>query len=318
MKIARIILLLLLWGLMLAGIFWARNKSRDVVCKGIRVEVMNDDELPFVTPQAIKEELARNRITVINRPMWQLNIDKIETALKRSPYIEDAECILSVDGQLLVKVSQIVPVVRVFDGESSYYLNKDGKRMRANAMYHADVPIIRGHFTDRYPATRLLPLVQYVNADSALSALVTMYNVQDSNNIFIVPSIYGHVVNFGNLDNIEGKFDKLRLFYRKVMPERGWMTFDTLSVKWNHQVVATRRVKKVETVIEYSAEDNEPEADMATVMMGDDAPAETAVKADSKKDENAEKRPEMKPEKKAEPAKAEKKKEQNKNKKHKK
>lgn len=274
----------MLWGLLIAGIFWARGKSHDVKCKGIEVEVVNDDNLPFVTPAAIKEELERNHISVVNHPVWQVDIDKIEGILAKSPYIEFAQCYLTAEGSLRVKVSQLVPVVRVFDGDNSYYLNKDGKKMRATASYHADVPIIRGHFDNRYPATRLLPLVQYVNNDSALNALVTMYNVQDSNNIFLIPSIYGHVINFGNIDNIESKFEKLQLFYRRVMPERGWMTFDTISVKWNHQVVATRRVKKVETVVQITEEDNEDEADLATAGMGE-VQAPEKKKEEPKKEE---------------------------------
>lgn len=292
MKVARYIFLILLWSLLIAGIFWARNKAKDVICREIKVEVVNDDDLPFVTPKAIKEELAKNHITVINKPLWQINSDKIEAILSRSPYIEQAQCIIMPEGVLMVKVSQIVPVVRVFDGETSYYLNKDGKRMKANAIYHADVPIIHGHFTAKYPATRLLPLINHVNNDSVLNSLVTMYNVVDSNNIFLIPSIYGHVINFGDISNINNKFAKLQLFYKKVMPQRGWMTFDTISLKWGHQIVATRRVKKVETVIEYSPEDDEAEADMETITMGDindDNGKKTADASDNKKENEVKK-----------------------------
>lgn len=284
---------------MIGGIFWARGKSRDVKCTGIKVEVVNDDNLPFVTPKAIEEELKRHHLSVLNKPLWQVDIDKVETMLTRSPYIEQADCMLTPEGMLLVRVSQIVPVVRVFDGDNSYYLNKDGKRMRATESYHANVPIIKGHFTKQFPATRLLPLVNFVNNDSAWNSLVTMYSVRDSNNIYLVPSIHGHIINFGNISNIENKFAKLQLFYKKVMPQRGWMTFDTISVKWDHQVVATRRVKKVETVVEYTAEDDESEADMETVTMGD-IPAKAEP---DKKKEQAKKKEE--PKKKEESKKAE-------------
>ncbi len=297
MKIVKYIFLLLLWGLMIGGIYWARGKSRDVKCTGIKVEVVNEDNLPFVTPEAVKEELKRNHLSVLNKPLWQVDVDKVEMTLTRSPYIEHADCMLTPEGVLLVRVSQIVPVVRVFDGEDSYYLNKNGKRMEARHDYHANVPIIKGHFTKKFPATRLLPLVNFVNNDSAWSSLVTMYSVRDSNNIYLVPSIHGHIINFGSVSNIENKFAKLQLFYKKVMPQRGWMTFDTISVKWDHQVVATRRAKRVETVVEYTAEDDEAEADMETVTMGD-VPAK--AEPDKKKEETKKKE---EPKKKAEPEK---------------
>ena len=67
---------------------------------------------------------------------------------------------------------------------------------------------------------------------------------QDSRgDIIIVPTIRGHVVNFGDTSMVADKFDRLRRFYRGVMPTVGWETYDTLAVKWRGRVVATRRNK---------------------------------------------------------------------------
>ena len=60
-------------------------------------------------------------------------------------------------------------------------------------------------------------------------------------------------------------FAKLKLFYREVMPKRGWNTYDTISVKWNHQVVATRRTKAVVKPLDYDPEDDEQAPDIETI-----------------------------------------------------
>ena len=202
--------------------------------------------------------------------MWQIDASRIEQALQRSDYLEKAECVKGPDGVLMIRASQLVPVLRVFDGDQSYYVNRYGKKMSATASYHADVPVVQGHFTDRYPATRLLPMVQYVEGDSLLRSLVTMFTMRDSDNIFIVPAIYGHVVNMGNAADYEAKFRKLKLFYRKVMPAKGWETYDTISVKWDHQVVATRRHKAVKIEMTYDSAYDEPETDIQTMSIDED------------------------------------------------
>lgn len=173
-------------------------------------------------------------------------------------------------GVVYVRVQQIVPVMRVFDGTASYYVNRNGKRMTATDAFRADVPVVEGRFTGKFAPTRLLPMIEYVEADSLLHSLVTMYSVADSNNIYIVPSICGHVVNMGNADGYKEKFRKLMLFYRKVLPKMGWNTYDTISVKWDHQVVATRRVKKEYTVADYDPNDDEPTPDLETMTVGND------------------------------------------------
>jgi len=260
------------------GILWARDKSHDEVCTGIEVQVVNADSTSFVTPEGVLSDLKSQGINLEGKRMGDIDASDIEEALRLSPYLENADIVKCQDGKVLIRVSQLVPVFRVFDGESSYYVNRHGKHMTASNYYHSDVPVVQGHFTRKYPATRLLPLIDYVENDSLLHSLVTMYIVRDTNNIILVPSISGHVINIGNVTGLENKFAKLMLFYREVMPKRGWNTFDTISVKWNHQVVATRRTKAVQQTIEANPDDDEQAPDIQTMTVGTVEEAQHAEK----------------------------------------
>ena len=277
---------------LIAGILWARNKSQGEVCQTVEVEVINADSTSFVTPQGVLSDLDHQGMQFVGRRMADIDASDIEEILSHSPYLEFADIVKCPEGRLLIRVSQLLPVLRVFDGDQSYYVNRAGKRMDASVYYHTDVPVVQGHFSDRYPATRLLPLIDYVESDSLLRSLVTMYCVRDTNNIIIVPQISGHVVNMGNASGFENKFAKLLQFYREVMPKRGWNTFDTISVKWNHQVVATRRVKEVVQTIEYDPEDDEQAPDIETMDMtlkennAAASPAEQNENQDNKKKQN--------------------------------
>ena len=72
-----------------------------------------------------------------------------------------------------------------------------------------------------------------------------MISAQDSANIILVPAIRGHVINLGKAVNIADKFNRLRRFYAEVMPKKGWEFYDTISLKWDNQIVATRRKGKL-------------------------------------------------------------------------
>ena len=250
------------------GILWARNKSRGELCTVVDVEVLNADSTSFVTPQGVLSDLAGQGVKLEGKYMGDIDASDIEEALRQSPYLENADCVKCQDGRILIRVSQLVPVLRVFDGDASYYVNRAGKRMAASSYYHCDVPVVQGHFTRKYPATRLVPLIDYIEGDSMLHSLVTMYQVRDTNNIILVPNFSGHVINIGDVDDFENKFAKLKLFYREVLPVKGWNTYDTISLKWNHQIVATKRVKAVEQVIESHPEDDEQAPDMQTMALG--------------------------------------------------
>lgn len=291
-------ILLVLAAALVTGILWAKDKSRGEKCTGIEVQVINADSTSFVTPQGVLNDLKGQGIKLVGKRMGDINASEIEEALRLSPYLENADIVKCQDGKVLIRVSQLVPVFRVFDGGSSYYVNRAGKHMSATNYYHSDVPVVQGHFTRKFPPTHLLPLIDYVENDSLLHSLVTMYIVRDTNNIILVPSISGHVVNIGNVSGLDNKFAKLKLFYREVMPQRGWNTFDTISVKWNHQVVATRRTKAVQQVIVDAPDDDEQAPDIQTMTIGTAADVkreqqEKAAKADAdvkKEDEKNQKK----------------------------
>lgn len=266
-----------------AGILWAHAKSNGEVCTDVDIIVLNDDSTAFVTPQGVLNDLKGQGVEVVGKRMADIDASNIEEALLLSPYLEDADVVKCQNGKLVITVSQLLPVLRVFDGDESYYVNRVGKRMAASANYHCDAPIVRGHFTRQYPVTRLLPLIDYVEQDSLLRSLVTMYSVQDTNNIILVPEFSGHVVNIGSADGFENKFAKLKLFYKEVMPKRGWNTFDTISVKWNHQIVATRRAKAVKQDFQYDPEDDEQAPDFETITTGTAEDAKRQASAEGEK-----------------------------------
>lgn len=260
-------MVLLMLTMIVAASYWSKHKSGGELCGDVVVEIANADSSTFVTPVGVKAQLAKLGINTVGLPMRDINTDKIELALERSEYIEHAECTKCPGGRLLVRATQIVPVLRVFDGDRSYYINRTGKQVEATAAYHADVPVVEGHFTSRFPATRILPLVSTIDHDKELREIVSMYMLGDSNNIYLVPRVNGHIVNVGNLDNLDGKMDKLKLFYHKVLPTVGWMKYDTISLKWDYRVVATRRDKSKKVAQDFNETYDEPTPDLATMSI---------------------------------------------------
>ena len=90
----------------------------------------------------------------------------------------------------------------------------------------------------------VLPVCRFVENDPVLSKVVAMIKVDDKDNIYLVPRIHGHIINFGDTTRLEEKKNALLAMYRKVLPYKGWETYDTISLKFNGQVVASRKDKR--------------------------------------------------------------------------
>ncbi len=252
--------------LLTLGVLWARGKAQVQRCRQVQVVVANDS-ITFVTEQGILDVLEHGHIALVGLPMSSIDTRKVEQYLSQLSYLENVDCVKN-GTTFLIKVEQILPVMRVMDGNDSYYVNAQGKRMQAQARFFSDVPIVRGHFTAPHGPEMLLPMISYAQSDSTLKNLVGMWDYHDPENIFMIPNITGQVVNMGNAKGFENKFKKLLLFYRKVLPVKGWETYDTISLKWDHQVVATLRTKPVKETVEINPEEDEPMADVETMSTG--------------------------------------------------
>lgn len=265
MKILRVILSIALLAYIVVAVSWSRNQSATELCRGIVVDPI---ESRFVTTKEITRELGQLPEQSVKMRIHQINTDSIERMLASIDNIERVRCIVMTDNRVHVEVDPLEPVARIFDRDSSYYINRAGKRISATARYHSDVPIVSGAFTKEFPPTEVLPLVSFINNDSTWSTLITHIKAYDRRNVILVPMIHGHVINIGDIENLDDKFDRLRLAYKKILPVKGWDFYDTLSVKWRGQVVATRRVKRLHqaiSTVDIEAEQELP--DIGTMMV---------------------------------------------------
>jgi len=241
------ILSVLLAGYMIAAFVVADKLSAGAECTGMRVQVLDSSHHNFVTAAEIARELGSLPRRAAGMRLSDIDTEEIDRLLGRIDKIESVRTTRLSDGRINIAVTPLLPVARVFDGSESYYVNRVGKRISADARYHIDVPVIEGHFPPGdtlFTPVSMLPLLEWLDAHrKPWGELVTMIKVESPTDIILIPAITGHVINFGAPDAFDSKFSRLHAIYTKVMPVKGWNYYDTISVKWGGQVVATRRDK---------------------------------------------------------------------------
>ena len=239
---------------------WMGKENNVPKCTGIEIKFTEEVNNSFVTADEVSREIGHLPDYCVGMPLNKINTDSLERILNSIDKIESASCVTYSSGRIEITVTPMHPVVRVFDGNSSYYLNNVGKRIEADARYHMDVPVIMGNFDATHRAIDLLPLVNYIQADSLFSGLISMIEVDKKGEITLVPMLKGHVINFGNNSNIENKFTRLRRFYTEAMKYRGWDTYESIAVKWDGQIVATKRKKSSNQKVDIEKDLSETEA----------------------------------------------------------
>lgn len=239
------ILSLLLAGYLVTSLILANGMSATATAPSaspVRIMVEDEDISPFVTRRevaSIVKDYFNSGNSIVPAEIKTYDIEKTLNAIDN---IESARCTRRSNDRLWIEVTPMRPVARIFDGDSSYYINREGKRLTASLKYRSDVPVITGRLSGRHSATALIPLIDYITADSYRSELVTAMQLKPNGDVILIPPFRGHVINFGNpTTDIANKFDRITTMYRDIMPVKGWDYYDTLSVKFKGQVVASRR-----------------------------------------------------------------------------
>lgn len=222
---------------------WAHNEARRDQCKGIEIKIESTASVDSVTKNGVMDELSKYPRKLIGAPINSIDTRHVENFLSQNSNFEKVECNVSSKGNIEIRILPMVPEARIFDGKKSYYINKEGKFIESKPNFFVDVPVISGNFSDEFTPKQVLPLVRFVENDEVLGKLVTMIHARDADNLILIPRINGHVINFGDTNRLPEKKRALLALYRKVLPYKGWNEYDTISVKFNGQVVASRRNK---------------------------------------------------------------------------
>lgn len=215
-------------------------------CRGLSIEVVDAARCRFVTAEGIDQELGGLKARAASMPLCAINTDSIERRLDLIDDIEKTECMRMTDGTVRLRVIPMRPVARVFDPDgTSYYINRSGKRMKASLRYRMDVPLVINEMGPGFEPTTMLPLLATIHNDSLWNSLITAVKAAPGGDVLLVPAIRGHVINLGDTSRVASKLDRVLTMYREVLPVKGWNLYDTLSVKWSGQVVATHRNKRL-------------------------------------------------------------------------
>jgi hypothetical protein len=91
----------------------------------------------------------------------------------------------------------------------------------------------------------LTNFVKLIEGDDFWRAQIVEIVVSQSQNgalfLRLVPRAGNHTIIFGRIEKVERKLDRLLRFYREGLDKEGWDIYRTIDVRFDDQVVCTKR-----------------------------------------------------------------------------
>ena len=226
-----------LLGLMAFLFSFSKQRNEHRKLSNIDIEFV-DGNSPFITYNAVNKLLIQNHDKVTSIGKETLVLKKMEQRLLENPMVRDAQVYVSVDGTLGAKIEQRKPIGRV-SASPDYYLDADGKKMPLSSVYSARVPIITGISKNNF--NELTPLLLKINEDEFMKLSVVGLNQNADGEVDLKLRKMDFKVLFGKPVNIEKKFQNFKAFYKKTKQDSTLYRYNTVNLKFESQVIATKK-----------------------------------------------------------------------------
>lgn len=239
--------------MLVAGI----RKSDAQLCKGIEISISGVNNNFFVDKTDILKA-----ITVIasgspvGKPIGSLNLKMMELQLEKNTWVKGAELFLDNNNILQVSVHEREPFARVFTSAgSTFYIDEDINILPLSEKFSARLPVFTNFPAGEPPLSKadsnLLAGIKTISLaiqkDSFRMAMIEQVDITQQRTFEMIPKIGNQVIVFGDASAVEEKFNKLELFYKKVMVKAGWSNYSIINLQYKNQVVA--KIRGAEDVV---------------------------------------------------------------------
>lgn len=241
--------------LILAGIFVilgftsSRLASRRVADISVRID--NQFENYFIDRHDVLNLVNDDgKDYLLNSSHATINLKELETRIESHQFVRDAQAYMDIEGNLSIDVQQNRPIARVINPEGSdFYISSDGEILPESAHYTARVILIQLEDMNWLPEYSLLDarggekifqLLNVIIDDAFWSAQVAGIYLQSDLELYLMPQVTKSVVAFGEAEDIDMKLKKLKTYYKKILPYKGWNAYDTVNLKFKNQIVCKK------------------------------------------------------------------------------
>lgn len=242
--------------LVLLVFIWSKLNftGKNRIISGVAIQIESDSNAVFLNEQEITNYIQDKVGSPVGKSASEISLTKIENTLNSSPYIEKSTAYIGFDGVLKIKVQERKPIIQIVNmiGEE-FYLDSLGYQIPKKVNIQPDVIIATGKinikhkagFISKIPiANEILELGKFLYYNKFWDLQFEQCYVDNYNRLLLIPRVGSHSIVIDNTQNMNKKFENLRLFYKKGLQTVGWNKYVQIDLSVNNQVIG--RMSEVE------------------------------------------------------------------------
>ena len=226
------------------------ERKQDVIAvQDIVIKIENLQENHFIDEQDVIRLMELDHENLRGAALDRLDLKAIEKRIQSDRFVERAELYSDTKGNLVVKAMLRRPLARIVrDDGPDAYIAEDGTIMPLSEKFTARVVLLSGVYTSQFvrlgnlleheDGAELMTILTSIRSDDFWRAQIAQLDIDLKGRITILPQIGNQTIEFGRAENLDLKLRKLKIFYKEILPQRGWNKYKRVSLEYEGQIVA--------------------------------------------------------------------------------
>lgn len=225
--------------LIVALMSFVEAKHNKRVINNIKISVLDYDSLKFVSTDMVGALIDVVFDSLKYSSINNIDVSEIEKEVKKLVSVKNVDVYIGIEGNLEVDVKQRKPIARCFTSKLNTYIDEDGNLLPVSKIYTSNVPIIEGNINDSN-LRDVYKILVFIRKSDVLKNQIVNISVDKFNEYKFRTRKGNTVIEFGDISNIDEKFNKLIVFYRKTVSDFGWNRYKKINLEYTDQVVCTK------------------------------------------------------------------------------
>ena len=247
--------------LVMAITSWNTPDKKHRICTKVNINISDSNNSGFLSAEEIKAILEKDKLYPLNRQLSSIEPRKIEEALKVGPFVDTAQCYITENGHINIRISQRMPIIRIKNNKGEDYYLDDNGGILPNSKYTSDLIIATGDISKWFAHFAITPMAKAINKSEFWLNQIEQINVRPDRGIELVPRVGNHIIficylpirrnkaaNDKGIDEfVTKKLKRTEKFYRYGLSQAGWNKYSYIDVEFDNQIICKRRAAQQTT-----------------------------------------------------------------------
>ena len=230
--------LVLMFGLVIVLFSFTSNRNENRKLTKTKV-VFVGENASFLKQETVNKLLIENNADASAIRKDKLDLNKLEKAVSSNQMVEESEVFVTIDGVLKAVVKQKTPIVRVFDGKRSFYIDYKGNTMPLSANFTARVPLVLGVIR-KQNSEALAELFRKIYDDEFLKKNIIAIQIMPTGSLKMLNRNFDYQIDFGGAKNVDAKFQNYKAFFQKAVVDSSLYEYKKIDLRFTQQVICTK------------------------------------------------------------------------------